>query len=228
MRGWIKWAMGTALFAVLVVGFIGWMHTPGARPILGALGVKCPITKNANPVVMDNVRRQQMAAPDAPLAPRRPALGLELDKSTLKDGRAWADQRGLKCSEHQRGYEYLQCPSVLPSAIGEAYSAAPIDMLVLTFGSKGTLIGVQTYRRGVSVGEVVAILTGGQKSLARDLGPPTATLGSADDPAFQNKSAGYAAAQVNYKFKDYLATLSAARLPGSGVVVMEKFYSTTL
>lgn len=227
MSRWIKWAVGTALVAVLAVAFIGWMHTPGARPYLAKLGMKCPIAKNADPVAMDKIRSKQMAAPDAPPAPQRPAFGLELDKATLADGRAWVDAHGLKCKEEKRGYQYLQCAKVTPASIGEGYSTAPIDMLVLTFGSKGTLIGVQTYRRDVSATAAAEILTGGEQSLARELGPPTATVGDPHDPAFQNR-AGYASAQVNYKFNNYMATLSAAQLPGSGVVVMEKFYSTTL
>ena len=31
---WVKWAVGTAAVAVLAVGFIGFLHTTAARPLL--------------------------------------------------------------------------------------------------------------------------------------------------------------------------------------------------
>ena len=182
--------------------------------------------KNVKPEALDAQRRKKLAAPEAALAPKRPAFGLTLDQSTLKDGQAWAKERALTCTDRKRGYTYLQCSKVAPRAIGESYSAAPIDLLVLTFGSKGTLIGVQTYRRGVTGQVAEEILKRGGEQLAQELGPPTQVSGDSNAAAFQGQ--GFASAQVNYHFRDYLATLTASTLPGSGVVVMEKFYSTTL
>jgi hypothetical protein len=226
MKGWMKIAAGVAGFAILAVAFIGFLHLPAARPLLGKLGVACPVLKNVKPEMIDARRRKHLEDPSAPPAPTRPAFGLALDESTLGDGKSWADSHGLKCSEHTRGYSYLQCTDVAPGAIGEGYATAPIDMLVLTFGSKGTLIGVQTYRHSVEAQAASDILRLGASDLEKQLGPPTARNGDAS-PAALGKGT-FASAQVSYKFRDYLATLRAANLSGKGVVVTEKFYSTAL
>lgn len=64
---------------VLAVLATGWMHTPGARPVLRALGLPCPV-KSASPEQVSSLRELGLANLRGPKpAPLRPALGMALD-----------------------------------------------------------------------------------------------------------------------------------------------------
>ena len=220
----IRWLVGTAGVAVLAVGFIGFLHLPAARPLLATLGVSCPVghatmaqVEASRSVALGELRGQAPAA-------ARPALGLSLDATTEAQAVAWAEARHLDCSAKEKGLKYLKCEKVPAEALGQPYTALPVDELTLAFGSKGVLVGVQTYRAQVPPQEAEKLMAGERQSLRETLkAEPTKEVG--------DRSGAYLAAGpmhmavIDYRFSDYIAQVQATNLLHSGIVVTEKFLS---
>jgi hypothetical protein len=81
--------------------------------------------------------------PNTGNAPARPALGFQLDTTTLADVHAWASQAHVDCSDIREGV--VKCTEVSPSALSRA-SEGRIDELVFAFNPQSHLVNVTALR----------------------------------------------------------------------------------
>jgi hypothetical protein len=218
----VKAVAGAALaLPLLGVGLIGFAHTPAGRPLLGwlATAAGCPMPNGkATPTQREAFRRDGLLrAGAATPAAARPALGFELEATTLADARAWAAGSGASCAVEEDGAA-LRCHDVSAPAVGGA-AGERIDDLLLSFGPDGRLVAVDAMRRGLRpdvAGEAIAALA---RKLERDAGPSAG--GSEKPPALGDGKLGQAS--VRFRFSNYAVDLSATSLPWSGVMLREQY-----
>lgn len=220
-----------AIGATALVGtaLVGWMHTPAARPWLARLGVPCPIDTTSVAQV-EAVRSQGLAlwqqrdgGAARASAPSRPALGLVLDRTDTAEATRWLAAEGSRCERIDRGLPALRCRGVPAAALG--LDGPPVSELWLSFGASGRLIGVDVYRRGLAADDARGAWTHAVEALQQTLGAPTRAQGDASPEALQ--TAALKTAQVEYRYADYVATVTAAHLPQAGLAVRERYLSTT-
>jgi hypothetical protein len=211
-------ALSTAAAPCLLVAALGWMHTPAARPVLRALGLPCPV-KSATAAQVSALRERglQGLRGERP-APSRPSPGLQLG-TTEQAAREWAARSGGACEEVVKGYRFLRCRALPAAALG--IEGPAVSELWLSFGPRGTLIGIDVYRRGLDGPGEVAAFEGAAARLERALGKPPIRIGDASPAAlFAN---AYSTARVQYRYADYVATVTAANLPHAGLAVREQY-----
>lgn len=210
------------LAVLTLAGFIGVLHMPFARPLaqplLGLLGMSCPV--RATPEEVEAARRvSARAARGSRPSPSRPALGFALDRMTRSDVDQWAKANQIACSEQQKG-TVLRCTSVPAKALGQRGDA--IDDVSFAFEPKNmTLVTVTTLRNQLN--PTTAAIAWNQ--IAGEL---KATLGEGrlvGTPSAQYLAAGHLrTALVEYRFSDYIANVSATNL-GERVAVREHYMS---
>ncbi|MGN6527159.1 MAG: hypothetical protein ACTHL8_12305 [Burkholderiaceae bacterium] len=212
---------GTIAAAALAVASIGWMHTAGGRALLGRLGVPCPVnTVDARQVLAvrdDAIARTRGEA----LAPERPALGLQLDRSTEPQVARRMSSARAHCDAIVRGYRYLRCRGVAADALG--VEGPPVSEIWFSFDPGGHLVAVNLYRRGMDESQARQSWRGAVDGLQQALGRPTATTG---DPSLaQLLASPLGVARIQYAYADYVATVTASRLPYGGLAVRELYMS---
>jgi hypothetical protein len=214
-----------AAATVLVLGIGGAMHTRAGLRMLTALGVPCPADGVAADQV-DRVRRAGLAGlrGDA-LAPARPAFAdLRLDATTETEAQAMLARAHAACAVQVRGYRHLRCRGVDAAALGLA--GPSISELWLSFGPAGRLVGVDVYRRGMRPDDVRTAWSDAAGRLRKALGAPGLAVG---DPAPDVLAASpIQTARVQYRYADYVATVTAAHLPQTGLSVREQYLSARM
>lgn len=222
----MKKLLPRAVFALtLLTSGIGLLHLPMARPLLAWIGVGCPA--KASPEEVEAARREAASAARGPTwAKARPALGFTLDRTTKAEVEAWAKAAGLSCVDAERG-TVLRCSQVSAAALGgdasERAPAGPVDDLSFAFSAQELrLVTVTTLRTKLSADQAASALEAISGALGAHLGEPGRRLGQA--------TAGYLAggalrtAMVEYRYQDYLATVSATNL-GDRVALREHYMS---
>jgi len=223
----LSWRLGLGVSAgvIAALGAIGWMHTPSGLRTLAALGVPCPI--NTVPVERVVALRQHGVAPLQALAPApaRPAPGgLVLDQTTEAQASALLAQAHGQCEAQVRGYHYLRCRGIDASAL--ALAGPPVSELWLSFNGAGRLIGIDIYRRGMQADDLRTTWLDAAGRLQAALGKPPVAFG---DPSPAVLAATpIQTARVQYRYADYVATVTASHLPQSGLAVREQYMSSTL
>jgi hypothetical protein len=214
---------GAALLLVLGAG--GAMHTRAGLRALAALGVPCPVDR-VSAAQVDHVRRAGLAGlrGDHP-APARPAVaGLRLDATTEDEARALLARSHAACEAQERGYRHLRCRGVDAAALGLA--GPPVSELWLSFGPAGRLVAVDVYRRGMRPDDVRTVWSDAAGRLRAALGAPGLAVG---DPAPDVLMASaIQTARVQYRYADYVATVTAAHLPQTGLSVREQYLSASM
>ncbi|HEX7648923.1 MAG TPA: hypothetical protein VF450_16095 [Noviherbaspirillum sp.] len=215
-----KAALASSGFILLATLVIGWMHTRSARPLLSALGVHCPVDEVSTAQV-EKMRKAGLAGLRGDMAaPARPAVAsMVLEHTTERDAQAWASEKGAACESIVRGYRFLRCRGVSAKALG--IEGPAVSELWLSFGTDGKLIGVDIYRRGLDAAGVAQAWSSAVDKLEETLGKPPVAFGDASPEALQ--SAAIQTARVQYKYADYIATVTAANLPHSGLAVREQY-----
>ena len=212
---------GAAAVLLAATAAMGWLHTPAARPWLKRLGLPCP-AGSATEAQVTEIRELGLAQTrGTTAAPARPALGMLLDRWTESDANAWAVKQGAACELIVRGYRFLRCRNLAAAAVGE--EGAPVSELWLSFGPKGTLVAVDVYRRGLDGPTAAAAFHHAADRLRAQLGVPTVAFGDAS-PEVMTASA-LQTARVQYRYTDYLATVTAANLQYAGLAVREQYVS---
>jgi hypothetical protein len=84
-------------------------------------------------------------------------------------------------------------------------------------------VNVTVMRYGLAGPDAARRMEDAAERLQRDLGPPDVTKGDADGTYLA--SAAFATAHVAYRYKDYLAEVTATNMPGHGVAVREHYMS---
>jgi hypothetical protein len=161
-----------------------------------------------------SVRSQRGSEPAA----ARPALGFALDRMTASDVKAWAEQKHVSCQDIRAGL--VRCTDVPVLAVGG--SGPVMDRLDLGFSlSSGRLVNISAWRMGLTGSAAARQREAVAVSLREQLGSPTRAAGS--------RSAAYLAAGplhtaiVEYRFKDYIADVSATNIPGRGLALREHY-----
>lgn len=213
-----------SIYVVSVLGFLilvgGLLHTPAGRPLLARLGVGCPV--KASPEDIEAARRSSARSQrGSETAASRPALGFALDSMTVSDVKAWADQKQVSCQDIRPGL--VRCTDVPVLAVVGG-SGPVMERLDLGFSlSSGRLVNISAWRTGLTGSAAARQLEAVAVSLRGQLGNPTRAAGS--------RSAEYLAAGplhtaiVEYRFKDYIADVSATNIPGRGVSLREHYMS---
>lgn len=79
------------------------------------------------------------------------------------------------------------------------------------------------YRRGLDSRGEQSAWSGAVERLKARLGEPTSSFGDASPGNLA--TAGYTTARVQYRYSDYIATVTAANLPYAGFAVREQYIS---
>lgn len=199
--------------------FGGFLHTQAGRPLLARLGVSCPI--QASPEAIEAARNESARTQrGSTLASSRPALGFALDRVTLAEVKAWAEQKRVSCEDVRAGL--VRCTDVPLAALGG--SGPIINRLDLGFSlAEQRLVNLSAWRNGLTSTVAVAQLDAVVASMNAQVGLPSHEAGT--------RSAQYLAAGplhtavVQYRFKDYLADVSATNIPGRGLSLREHYMS---
>lgn len=218
MRHRIAWT-GAALLAL--VGAIGWMHTPQGIAVLRAAGLPCPASRATAADVM-TIREQGLARVRSDeTAPQRPALRFALESTTREQALAWATAHRLPCEPVDKGLHYLRCRGVDARSLGVA--GPPVSEMWLAFRPDDRLLSVDVYWRGLDDAGAATAWSDAAQRLRTALGAPSRATGDAT-PAVLRASA-LQTARIEYRYRDYAATLTAANLPYGGLAVREQYLS---
>jgi hypothetical protein len=204
------------------VGVMGFLHTPAGRPFMKRLGMSCPARK-VTPAQAEALRMRGVGAlRGSAAAPARPALGLSLDTARASDVAAWAKAHGLGCAAKDRPSATYTCTSVPASALSSAAGDGVIDQIVFAFAPDGRLVSVDSLRRTLTAPDAARLFGRIEDDLAAKLGSDGVRVGN-PTPAYLEGGA-MRTARVQYRFSDYLATVTAMNLSGR-VALREQYQS---
>ena len=200
------------------VAAVGVLHMPFARGLLMSVG-GCPVG-HAKLAEIEPARRAAIAAERGlEAAPARPALGFELDRTTLAQTRAWAEGTHVACEDVREGL--LRCKGVPSAALGLSDSDGPVSELYFGFDTHGRLVDVSTMRMHLPSSGVARDVQG---KLVSEVGAPHQTSGSFDEAHLAREGA-QSLASLRYRYKDYFAEVIAMRFAGDGLVLREHYMS---
>ncbi|HVT08174.1 MAG TPA: hypothetical protein VHO67_12005, partial [Polyangia bacterium] len=132
------------------------------------------------------------------------------DGARLADVQQWAAARGGTCAARTRPSSLLSCRQI-----------ASYDEVTFGFAPDGRLISVSALRTGLPGAEAAGRFDGLQQSLSAQLGAGAL----AGEPTAAALAGGpLHTARLQYRFSDYLATVTAMNLPG-GIAVREQYQS---
>ncbi len=209
-----------SVFAGLTL-FVGFLHTKAGRPLLARLGVACPVKAAPEDVEVARLKSAR-AQRGVETAASRPALGFALDSMTLTDVKAWVAKNDLNCDELRTGL--MRCTNVPVAAFGDKETGANVDQLDFGFApASERLVNISAWRHGMSGDAAAAQMGSIVSAMEQQLGAPTREAG--------DRTAGYLAsgpmrtATVEYRFKDYIADVTATNIPGRGLLLREHYMS---
>ena len=207
-----RWVIPAVAAVALGAGAGALLHTPWGRPLLARLGA-CPAMRATPQEVEAAQRRAWRTLRGTRVAPARPALGFTLERTALSEVEAWARERGLSCDVRRAG-ALLRCGSVPASALVAGASGTYDDVAFGFRLSDRRLVNLTTLRTGLAADDASARLRDVARGLEALLGTPAekAGAGTGAGPAF-----------VAYRFADYLADVTAMRLPGRGHALREHY-----
>jgi len=139
---------GVAIAACVSVAAIGRMHTSQGRHLLVKLGVQCPVDTVDSNVVLSMRNHAISRERGSTAAPDRPALGLQLDRSTEPEVVEKMARDNVRCDEISRDFRYLRCRGV-PAQLLRT-NGPPVSEIWFSFGPDGTLMAINLYRRDMT------------------------------------------------------------------------------
>lgn len=164
-----------------------------------------------------------MRGSSAPLAPSRPALGFELDRTTRADIETWAAKYRVSCKSIAGNENLRKCTNVPAAAVGQAAWLGNLEEVSFELQSNGELVNVQTLRRHLSAETAAAAVSELERQLEAVTGPPS-TIGG--EPTAGHLSRGALSSFVAvHQYRDYRGTVSATNLAATGVMVREEYFS---
>jgi hypothetical protein len=211
-----KWIVRTAGTAAALTVLIGALHLPAARPLLALAGAVCPVGGASAREVEEARQLALRSIRGSDAAPARPAFGFALERTTEADVRAWASANRVAC-ESSREATLLVCTAIPAAALPDGIAA--VDELAFGFRLRDhRLVNVSALTSGVA--EPAAA-----RSLEHTAAALEAALGRASSRRLPPASWDGRPAFVRYRFADYVADVSAMRLPGRGIVMREQYMS---
>ena len=205
-----RWLAALAATVAVGAAAIASLHSPWARPLLRRLG-GCPAARATPEQVEAAQRGAWRRLRGAGAAPVRPALGFALERTTLADVHAWARAHGLACAQERAGALY-RCGPVPASAVTPGASGTYDDVAFGFRLADRRLVNLTTLRTGLDPEDAEARLHDAAKALERALGVPAEDARATAGPAY-----------VAYRFADYMADVTAMRLPGRGHALREHY-----
>lgn len=217
-----SWLHGGVIVTVALFGLIGFAHTEAGRPLLNALrgAPGCPADLAA--LQPDRIEASRVAAVakrrGAAHESSRRALGFTLGETSKADVIAYLSEHTVECEDKQQG-SVLRCKGA-PSELSP--SGAPrVDDLHLQFDEAERLVAVDLYREGTSSCAAVAWLGEMDDKLAREVGPATGKQGEVSETFLEGGTLRRASNQ--YRYRGYVAEVSATRFGARGVRVREQY-----
>ena len=214
-----KWTIGLGYLLAAAILLIGVLHLPMARPLLALAGA-CPVGRASASDIEDARRIALRSLRGEGKAPARPALGFDLEQTTLDDVQVWARARAIGC-DLSRESTLLVCRSV-PAAALHATTQETIDEAAFVFRLRDRrLITVATLTSGAAANAAADSFAANAASLAASLG--AAETRRVPRPGWDGAGPIF----VRYRYADYIADVSAMRLPGRGIVMREQYMSAS-
>ena len=140
---------------------------------------------------------------------------------SARDVSAWTSQRSFTCETVTRGFRYVWCTHVPASALGRVGVDAAHDReVVFALNREGRPIAVDILARTTPGGASVALVSAVMDELRRSLGDPHEAHGSFDPVSLDGP---FRTAAINYRYTDYIVSLTATNIPGEGMVVREQY-----
>jgi hypothetical protein len=207
-----------AAISASVTAAIGALHLPALRPLLALVAktAGCPVDlKGGDPVALERFRVEQLKQRVGDTEARSaPALGFELGVSTRADVLAWLGSEADRCESVAQG-SALTCEAVKPP--GEP----GIDSLYVRFDAGSKLVALDLFRAGDSAHGALAHFARVDRTLGELVGPRTDTRGELHA---QYLAAGrYRRVASEFRYKSYVASLSAMNFGSRGVRVRETY-----
>lgn len=220
---WARLGLVVAGSLAALVGAVGLLHLPAARPLLAAT-VGCPVGKASAADIelarAEAVRATRGAAP-APsgalavlpvLASSAPSPALE--RTGPEDVRAWATARGASCEVRREGL-LVVCHG-LRAALG--VEVRPIDDVAFAFRpSDRALVNVTATWLALPADEASRAAVAAAAALEGRFGAPTGSDGELE-PA-RLGAGGYATAVRSWRFADALVDVTATSFGARGASV---------
>jgi hypothetical protein len=214
-------ARAIVLVALAGTAVVGLLHAKAGRPLLAKLG-GCPV-QHANRDNMDALRKYAVAqSPSDGTAPARPALGFKLDQTTEDEIRSWSKTNKIDCEENSSRGTFV-CKNVPGLALGDP-DMLPVEELTMAFSPAGKLVNLLAMREALTSAKASQVFTARKARLEKEIGAPSHS-GGKSDPAYFDEDI-LRTAIVDYKYRDYEATVSATTMLDRTVAVREHYLST--
>ncbi len=220
-RPWARRLVVLGSSVALATGFVGFLHTKTARPLLAQVfGLHCPFSAGKlSPARREALRRDAFhvtSRPGAP-APSNDALGFPLGKWARADVAAWASERHVSCKDDSSGAS-VDCDGVTAADVNETGNEH--GSLYFRFDPSNRLVAVLRMVRVPNADRAGTLAHEERASLASKLGAPTLSRG---EPTAAYLATGtLAQARVEYRFADFAAIASATNLGHDGYLLTEE------
>jgi len=228
MKRLVRAAASLGLSAAVLVGAVGFAHTPAGRPMLRALGRVvhggCPLGYDRALTPADRERAAHVFARNHHgdrTAPQRPALGFALDKTTRAEIIATMAKQGVACSA-ARGAADLTCTNVPSETLAGASLTPPTRNLWFTFGAKQQLLSLVSISRAPAAAPISDAFLAAERTISEQAGAPTQTHGGTAPEAL---AAGLLSQEsAEFRFANYYALARASNL-GESYLLTEEYRS---
>lgn len=213
----IVWKAAAAI-TIAFAAFMILVHMKTGRRLLG-FSEKCPFIASSADIEAARLEAVRATA-GTTLAPSRPALGFELERSKPADVKAWAARAGATCTEQREG-TLLKCLDVPSAAMPPGLPGPNVSEVVFAFEPTGmTLVNIAAYLIDAREDVASARLRGLRDHLRGVLGAGQ-ELGEFDDAYLAGGDGRMAT--VTYRFSNYQVDLSAMRQRAGQVILREHY-----
>lgn len=202
---------------------LGVLHLPFAKALLGSAG--CPMAARMTGEQLERARHLAMAASLDGVeqdAPSRPALGFELDRTTIAEVHDWSGRHRIECKDAREGF--VACSDVPAEYLGRPVGEGRVDELNFAFDGRGRLVNMTTLRIHLSADSASHTGRYIAAGLSGKLGAPQRSSGEFAPERLARAGVGSMASR-GFRFRDYIADVQAMNVPSVGPSVREHYMS---
>jgi len=210
--------LGFTTATLLIVAFV---HTEIAKKlslspdVLAWIGVACPASL-ATSAQVDELRQEVLSdLRGKEKAPSYPALDWSLNRANEKGLLRQLRMKQFDCEGKIKSYRVIECKRV--PAKNENIIA---DKLIFVMDEDQKLMAVEVFYRQLSSQYAIRHLQKVFTALKKQLGKPSYQMGSWTPDYFRKEMNS---SILEYKYQDYLAKVTATRLPKKGVAIYEQY-----